>query len=89
MFIYHLKDDSRKLIKLVGRKEEHVLFHGINFCRCDSFKNYVLEGKSVTCEHILAVKLAKISGDVEKVQVTDLQIKEMLDDELKQFEGAN
>lgn len=80
VFIYHLKDFSRKLIKLTGRREQHVLFCDINYCQCDSFLSGVLEGKSIACEHVLAVKLAETCGNVNKVVVTDTQMKDMLDD---------
>lgn len=81
VLLYHLQDFSRKLIKLTGRKEEHILFCDINFCNnCDSFKNGVLEGKMIACEHVLAVKLAEIRGDVKNIAVTNSQMKDMLND---------
>lgn len=85
VFVYHLKDRSRNLVKLTSRREEHVLFSDINFCYCDTFRNGVLEAKKVVCEHVLAAKLAEICGNVKSVAVTDLQMKEMLDEELKRF----
>lgn len=83
VFVYHLEDFSRKLIKLIGRREQYILFCDINFCHCDTFKNDVLEGHAIVCEHILAVKLAEICGNIKNVIVTDLQMKEMLDDVVK------
>lgn len=81
VFVYHLEDFSRSIIKLIGRKKQHFLFSNINFCRCDSFKNEVLEGRMIVCEHILAVKLAEISGSFKTVLLTDLQMKDMLNNE--------
>lgn len=83
MFVYHLKDFNRKLIKLTGRKEHHVLFCHINFCRCNLFKTGILEGTVIVCEHILAIKLAEICGNIQTVLTTDIQMKDLLDDELK------
>lgn len=80
VFVYHLKDFSRKLIKLTGRREQYVLFSDINFCHCESFRNGVLGGKMVACEHVLAVKLAEACGDVKNVVITDSQMADMLND---------
>lgn len=85
VIVYRLNDDSRRLVKLTSRRELHVLFDDLNFCRCDSFRNGVLEGKIIACEHVLAAKLARIRGDFETIAVTDAQLKEMLDEELRRF----
>lgn len=82
VFVYHLKDFSRKLIKLIGSRDQHILFYDINYCQCDSFANGVLEDKIIGCEHVLAVKLAEACGNVNNVVVTDTQMKDILNDVL-------
>lgn len=79
--LYQTPDASRELFKLANRNKHYTIFPEINFCHCLAFRYQVLESEtSITCNHVLAAALARITNNFKLEVVTDLQFTEMLND---------
>lgn len=71
---YETPNGVRVLFKVTNKKETYTLFDNINFCYCSMFAQEVLVNQNLlTCKHVLAVRLAEISDQVEVNKLTDLQ----------------
>nr|XP_022899739.1 uncharacterized protein LOC111413114 [Onthophagus taurus] len=71
---YQPKKSVRCIFMIQKRKEQFLLYEGINFCFCDVFREEVLNElrRSITCEHVLALQLGKIANKI----TSDNNIKE-------------
>lgn len=78
-YFYENTNGLRKLLKIKSKSEEYTLFHSINYCPCLAFKYQVLSSrKAITCKHVLAGKLAEISGIILTEKVTDEQLSDLI-----------
>ncbi|KAB0791500.1 hypothetical protein PPYR_03300 [Photinus pyralis] len=77
---YETPNAIRAVLKVGNKKEVYTLFDDINFCHCGTFAR-VLSGEGLlTCEHVLAARLARISGRMKVNRLTDLQYVEFVSD---------
>ncbi|KAJ8910490.1 hypothetical protein NQ315_012337 [Exocentrus adspersus] len=59
----------------------------INFCQCETFRLQVLESRhTLTCKHVLAVQLARITGDVKTEVVSGSHLVDFLNEQLTHIE---
>lgn len=70
--VYTLQNDSRSLIEVKGSNDKvYRLLPDVNYCFCPAFQNYVLQTRSeISCKHILAAYVAKLTQTVCKCSVT-------------------
>lgn len=78
--IQYYARDSKRTLYLIGKGDKQLrLFEDINFCFCETFRKDVLEsGDKIMCEHVLGVKLAKITKGFVKEEMSDLYFVESL-----------
>ncbi|KAJ3652527.1 hypothetical protein Zmor_018483 [Zophobas morio] len=82
---YQTTDKYRSIYKVGTNMERYTIYNDINFCQCQFFQSQVLEDKaSVTCKHVLALKLNQITNCVKvwTETVTDSQFVEFLNEQL-------
>ncbi|CAH1118408.1 unnamed protein product [Phaedon cochleariae] len=84
---YIADNHSRSIFKIVGKHEQYTIYDNINFCQCEVFRIQVLESRnSVTCKHILALKLGQITDKIIRETVTGSQLVDFLNEQLNIME---
>lgn len=73
--LYTLQNDHRSLIEVKGNNDKvYRLLPNVNYCFCPAFQNHVLQIKSeITCKHILAAYVAKLTQTINTCLVTKEQ----------------
>lgn len=87
--VVEYKTDSgiRNIFKVIMKKEQYTIYENINFCQCETFYLQVLESRhSLTCKHVLAVKLAQITGQLTKEVITGSIFLDFLNEQLRHME---
>ncbi|XP_018565658.1 zinc finger SWIM domain-containing protein 7-like [Anoplophora glabripennis] len=83
---YGVDSGIRNIFKVI-MKEQYTIYEDINFCQCKTFRLQVLESRhTLTCKHVLAVKLARISGQLTKETISDSQFVDFLNEQLRYIE---
>lgn len=81
---YRIDSGIRNIFKVVTRKEQYTIYEDINFCQCEMFCLQVLEFRnSLTCKHVLAVKLAQITRQLTKEVITGSHFIDFLNEQLR------
>ncbi|GJQ85069.1 hypothetical protein Trydic_g3725 [Trypoxylus dichotomus] len=76
---YVCSNSKRSLYAIGKRDKQFRLFENPNFCFCETFRKDVLEYNNlIMCEHVLALKLAKITGGFNTEEMNDLHFVELL-----------
>ncbi|KAG5896649.1 hypothetical protein JTB14_021295 [Gonioctena quinquepunctata] len=84
---YSVENGMRKIFKIVTTKEQFTIYENINFCFCETFHLQVLKLRtSLTCKHVLAVKLGQITNHVIREKVTGSQLVDFLNEQLNFLE---
>jgi predicted nucleic acid-binding Zn finger protein len=68
---YVLSPSNRVRWIIVGREEEYLIIPLVKYCSCKDFFFYVMTGEAYTCYHLLAQKIAELSGLFSEVRETD------------------
>ncbi|KAJ8952165.1 hypothetical protein NQ314_007589 [Rhamnusium bicolor] len=80
---YKTENGTRNVFKIATSKEQYTVYENINFCHCEAFRLQVLESRSsLTCKHVLAVKLGQITNQITKEEVTGSQFVDFLNEQL-------
>ncbi|KAF7287669.1 hypothetical protein GWI33_006012 [Rhynchophorus ferrugineus] len=76
-------DRLRKIYKISVNDEYYTVFDNINFCMCEDFQLAVLNKKSqITCKHVLAVNIAKVTKNVSNESITPLMYENFLNEQI-------
>lgn len=87
---YDSNDGKNHFYTLTKDIQQFVVFKDINFCNCDIFKIKVLnEHEHLTCQHVLAVKLAEISNNFTVDIITPEQLAVFMESELRKIKGKD
>lgn len=80
LFQYQTKNGLRRLTKVNGTTKYYTILDNLNYCQCEAFQYHVLKVRNaLTCKHVLAVKLAAISGKIRVVEtISDQRFKDVL-----------
>lgn len=78
---YTTKTRHKRLFKIVEKSDNYYLFQNINYCSCDNF-NQRKESNTITCKHVLALKLADIKGIIKVEMLTDVQLTDLLNGQI-------
>ncbi|MEM3712024.1 MAG: hypothetical protein QXR97_00570 [Thermoproteota archaeon] len=68
---YVLHPSGRVRWIIVGRGEEYLVFPSVKYCSCKDFFFYVMTGEAYTCYHLLAQKIAELSGLFSEIRESD------------------
>jgi len=68
---YVLSPSGRVRWIIVGKREEYLVIPLVRYCSCKDFFFYVMTGEAYTCYHLLAQRIAELSGLFTKVEETD------------------
>ncbi|MEM2940836.1 MAG: hypothetical protein QW304_04720 [Thermoproteota archaeon] len=68
---YVLSPSNRVRWIIVGREEEYLIIPLVKYCSCKDFFFYVMTGEAYACYHLLAQKIAELSGLFSEVRETD------------------
>lgn len=73
IIIYFNTAETRSIVEIRGKHDWYYrLLPGINYCPCNIFhSNVTVNATAYTCEHVLAAKLARLIGNIEKEIVSD------------------
>lgn len=75
--------NGRRIFKVTRSKDQYTVYDNINFCSCDFFHTNVLDNQSsITCPHVLLVKLGQIMGKLKVETVTDEHFVDFLNDQM-------
>ena len=75
---YLFQPSGRTLWIVVGRHKDYLILSNANFCTCDDFFFRVLDHEKPMCYHILAVKIAEMTGKYEVIEETDSWYRKLL-----------
>ena len=75
---YVFTPSGRVLWVVVGRHRDYIILPKANFCTCDDFFFRVLGHEKPMCYHILAVKIAELTGRYEVIEEGDSWYKKLL-----------
>ncbi|CAG9772717.1 unnamed protein product [Ceutorhynchus assimilis] len=83
---YSTPDSFRKVYEISKSQDRHIIIGNVNFCQCDFFSSQVLDlQRSLSCEHVLAVTLARIMGKVREEKLSNNLFEEYLNMQLNVF----
>lgn len=68
---YILSPSNRVRWIIVGREEEYLILPVVKYCSCKDFFYYVMTGEVYACYHLLAQKIAELSGLFSEVRELD------------------
>ncbi len=68
---YVLYPSKRVRWIIVGRGEEYLVIPSVKYCSCKDFFFYVMTGEAYMCYHLLAQKIAELSGLFSEVKESD------------------
>ncbi len=68
---YVLQPSNRVRWIIVGREEEYLVIPLVKYCSCKDFFFYVMTGEAYTCYHLLAQRIAELSGLFSEVRESD------------------
>jgi predicted nucleic acid-binding Zn finger protein len=68
---YVLHPSGRIRWIIVGKGEEYVVFPSVRYCSCKDFFFYVMTGEAYMCYHLLAQRIAELSGLFSEVKESD------------------
>lgn len=68
---YVLSPSNRVRWIIVGREEEYLILPLVKYCSCRDFFFYVMTGETYACYHLLAQKIAELSGLFSEVKELD------------------
>ncbi|MDW8034098.1 MAG: hypothetical protein RMI79_04080 [Nitrososphaerota archaeon] len=68
---YFLYPSKRIRWIIVGRGEEYLVIPSVKYCSCRDFFFYVMTGEAYTCYHLLAQRIAELSGFFSEVRELD------------------
>lgn len=68
---YVLQPSNRVRWIIVGREEEYLVIPLVEYCSCKDFFYYVMTGEAYACYHLLAQRIAELSGLFSKVSESD------------------
>jgi predicted nucleic acid-binding Zn finger protein len=68
---YVLHPSKRVRWIIVGRGEEYLVIPPVKYCSCKDFFFYVMTGEAYMCYHLLAQKIAELSGLFSEVKESD------------------
>lgn len=68
---YVLSPSNRVRWIIVGREEEYLILPLVKYCSCRDFFFYVMTGETYVCYHLLAQKIAELSGLFSEVKELD------------------
>lgn len=68
---YVLYPSNRVRWIVVGREEEYLVIPLVKYCSCKDFFYYVMTGETYMCYHLLAQKIAELSGLFSEVKESD------------------
>ncbi|MEM2088405.1 MAG: hypothetical protein QXF52_07005 [Thermoproteota archaeon] len=68
---YVLSPSNRVRWIIVGREEEYLILPLVKYCSCRDFFFYVMTGETYACYHLLAQKIAELSGLFSEVRELD------------------
>uniref|UniRef100_A0A6P7GRY5 Uncharacterized protein LOC114345993 n=1 Tax=Diabrotica virgifera virgifera TaxID=50390 RepID=A0A6P7GRY5_DIAVI len=87
---YKLQDGIRNVFKIISYTDQYTLYDNINFCHCNYFRSQVLEARdAITCKHVLAVRLGKITGKTTEEIVTPSQLVDFLNEQINYIGYSN
>jgi len=68
---YVLYPSKRVRWIIVGRGEEYLVIPRVRYCSCKDFFYFVMIGEAYTCYHLLAQRIAELSGLFSEVRESD------------------
>jgi len=68
---YVLQPSNRIRWIIVGREEEYLVIPLVKYCSCKDFFYYVMTGEAYACYHLLAQRIAELSGLFSEVRELD------------------
>jgi len=68
---YVLQPSNRVRWIIVGREEEYLVIPLVKYCSCKDFFYYVMTGEAYACYHLLAQRIAELSGLFSEVRELD------------------
>lgn len=68
---YVLQPSNRVRWIIVGREEEYLVIPLVKYCSCKDFFFYVMTGEAYACYHLLAQRIAELSGLFSEVRESD------------------
>lgn len=68
---YVLHPSKRVRWIIVGRNEEYLVFPSVRYCSCKDFFFYVMTGEAYACYHLLAQRIAELSGLFSEIRESD------------------
>lgn len=68
---YTFKPSGRMVWIVVGREGDHLIYPAVGYCGCDDFYFFVMEGKALVCQHLIAQRLAERLGWFDAVEESD------------------
>lgn len=76
-------DGLRKIYKISVNDGYYTVFDNINFCLCQDFQLAVLDKRSqITCKHVLAVNIGKITKNISNEIITPLMYESFLNEQI-------
>uniref|UniRef100_A0AAR5P088 SWIM-type domain-containing protein n=1 Tax=Dendroctonus ponderosae TaxID=77166 RepID=A0AAR5P088_DENPD len=87
---YSTGDFCRQIFDISISEEQYAIFENINFCHCKFFEDKVLGEKTcITCKHVLAVYLAKATGELKKETLDHDVFQQYLNAQLGAYSNIN
>ncbi|MGQ9479131.1 MAG: hypothetical protein ACUVQ0_03790 [Thermoproteota archaeon] len=68
---YVLHPSGRIRWIIVGRNEEYLVIPVVKYCSCKDFFFYVMTGEAYMCYHLLAQRIAELTGLFSEVEESD------------------
>jgi predicted nucleic acid-binding Zn finger protein len=68
---YVLQPSNRVRWIIVGREEEYLVIPSVRYCSCKDFFFYVMTGEAYACYHLLAQRIAELTGLFSEVKESD------------------
>jgi len=68
---YVLQPSKRVRWIIVGREEEYLVIPSVRYCSCKDFFFYVMTGEAYACYHLLAQRIAELTGLFSEVRESD------------------
>jgi len=84
--IFHTKEVVKYVFKPSGRyqwvvegKEDYLIYEKAPYCSCDDFFISVMNGEAEACKHLIAQKMAEITGWHRVVTKPDISYNHLMD----------